>query len=909
MNKIYLAGGVINMVSKRNKKYLVQEQRMLHYGLRKLSIGVASVLLSTSILMGMTTKAHADTSDHGTNQEIGQTDKTPVNNPTSSVTLRSNQTADEAAATHEQQQVQTTPEVPSAEKSVNDLVGTGEQGTDNITISNEKIDKKQGEQGKPGTITLHLGLNIPSEVGAKLHSGDYLDIKLGLPYKTDDGQSHIMSYGAIDDKTLAITNHGITAAYIVPVGLVNSYQQTIGQDGKLVVKENKNTANDSLGASNGYYRLIFTDGMKDYLHHHIGSSSIWKFNLDLIWYNASTYENKKTAVPGNFLLYTTSDGVKTYDPTNDLQVGNAALASGFHFNVKKVDLGQGAIPTTDRVAISNHTGNEPAQQWVYESKNKEIVLPKNPSQGVGLSLATTDSTGHQLGQTFKITVTKPTDTDEIEFHFVSNKDLEKQLQKLVIPDNSNSQLVDPVSSDYYLSQQYLYKQPQVKVTAEYSGNTVTYMVNIDGAYKGFQETYSDDQGKYAPFTLITWQSKDSNGLLPPEEINSYEEDQNHVTYANSGTWLTGYPVRSKAIKEYLQKTPWHVTVTNDQGFNFSSNGGYWIDASLADKPQNNADVNNHFYKVVSQTIYFVGEDGKPFDKGSNKLSPVIRYVIFMSDSAGKFTEKKRLDNINVLQPGYTAYVGKKDKNGKLEIENQKAVINKDPIPETNGSVLFGHEEPFSADHPDFVEYVVYKKDPIPPSKPGTPNSGSGSTPQSTPPSDSSSTSSQPKPTPIPDSGSGSTPDPTPTPVPQPQPQPEPIPTPTPQPTPQPQPEPQPVPVPEPQPAPSPQSNPNPDSTPEPIPVPSSQPMPNSQPVLTPEDATPTPQLEINNSYAEPASATGVKPVLQPQPKSQPVTGHQQLPQTGADQDKGLMALGLAGLLTSFGLGMKRKKNI
>lgn len=48
-----------------------QERLIPHYGLRKLSVGVASVLLSTSILMGMATKAQADTVDGEANQEIG----------------------------------------------------------------------------------------------------------------------------------------------------------------------------------------------------------------------------------------------------------------------------------------------------------------------------------------------------------------------------------------------------------------------------------------------------------------------------------------------------------------------------------------------------------------------------------------------------------------------------------------------------------------------------------------------------------------------------------------------------------------------------------------------------------------------------------------------------------------------
>ena len=94
------------MVSKRNKKYLITKQERLipHYGLRKLSVGVAFVLLSTSILMGMATKAQADTVDGEANQEIGQTTKSSVKGSTNSVTLKDNQAPTETSTTQKQDQ-------------------------------------------------------------------------------------------------------------------------------------------------------------------------------------------------------------------------------------------------------------------------------------------------------------------------------------------------------------------------------------------------------------------------------------------------------------------------------------------------------------------------------------------------------------------------------------------------------------------------------------------------------------------------------------------------------------------------------------------------------------------------------------------------------------------------------------
>ena len=53
------------MVSKNNTQWRLQHeaQRRPHYGIRKLSVGVASVLLSTTFYLGMTSVAHADTAN------------------------------------------------------------------------------------------------------------------------------------------------------------------------------------------------------------------------------------------------------------------------------------------------------------------------------------------------------------------------------------------------------------------------------------------------------------------------------------------------------------------------------------------------------------------------------------------------------------------------------------------------------------------------------------------------------------------------------------------------------------------------------------------------------------------------------------------------------------------------------
>lgn len=58
------------MVSKNNRMYRLQQQakRRPHYGLRKLTVGVASVLLSTTFYMGMS-DANAHAAQVSTNEQ------------------------------------------------------------------------------------------------------------------------------------------------------------------------------------------------------------------------------------------------------------------------------------------------------------------------------------------------------------------------------------------------------------------------------------------------------------------------------------------------------------------------------------------------------------------------------------------------------------------------------------------------------------------------------------------------------------------------------------------------------------------------------------------------------------------------------------------------------------------------
>ena len=131
---------MINVVSKNNWQYQQQRQaqRVPHYGLRKLSVGVASVLLSTTLYMGVS--AHADTvatpgeatttvttpspsADKATSETTGSGAKATSTDPASE-TLTSQATPDSAGATSEKP-VDSTAGAKGVSETADSKVGSG----------------------------------------------------------------------------------------------------------------------------------------------------------------------------------------------------------------------------------------------------------------------------------------------------------------------------------------------------------------------------------------------------------------------------------------------------------------------------------------------------------------------------------------------------------------------------------------------------------------------------------------------------------------------------------------------------------------------------------------------------------------------------------------------------------------
>ena len=144
--------GMINVVSKNNWQYQQQRQaqRVPHYGLRKLSVGVASVLLSTTLYMGVS--AHADTV------------VTPGETTTPATTTV------------------TTPS-PSADKATSETAGSGANAT-----STDPTSEMPTSQATPSSAGTTSEKPVDSVAGAKGVS-ETADSKVGGGTPVNDGQA------------------------------------------------------------------------------------------------------------------------------------------------------------------------------------------------------------------------------------------------------------------------------------------------------------------------------------------------------------------------------------------------------------------------------------------------------------------------------------------------------------------------------------------------------------------------------------------------------------------------------------------------------------------------------------------------------------------------------------------------
>jgi cytoskeletal protein RodZ len=230
------------MVSKNNKKNFLQKgEEKQHFGLRKLSIGVASVLLSTTVYLGISQgRILADTQINQNNESVVEksTNNSQQNVETDntyklSKTENSSETGNnetqkantEVQAVQQQSNTAEQSVVPDATNSLNAEVGQSGK----INVDSYKVTQKEGDVKNPGTTNLDLGITISNKEIEKIQAGDYFDIKLGLPYNAA-GHEYVMSYGAIDSNQEPIvlpysySGGQLTAAYIIPVNASSAYK-------------------------------------------------------------------------------------------------------------------------------------------------------------------------------------------------------------------------------------------------------------------------------------------------------------------------------------------------------------------------------------------------------------------------------------------------------------------------------------------------------------------------------------------------------------------------------------------------------------------------------------------------------------------------------------------------------------
>lgn len=139
--------------------------------------------------------------------------------------------------------------------------------------------------------------------------------------------------------------------------------------------------------------------------------------------------------------------------------------------------------------------------------------------------------------------------------------------------------------------------------------------------------------------------------MPGKGINNFNEDYQKVSYHNN-KWLNGYQIQSKAVFDYMNSHPWHVTVRSQGNSKpeYDSDYGYWIGASTNAKPTNKAYVDLTYYGFVNQTIHYVdvngnqmlGNDGKP-------IPDTPRLVTFTSDTGeeGSFKTDSYFSDTNI----------------------------------------------------------------------------------------------------------------------------------------------------------------------------------------------------------------------------------------------------------------------
>lgn len=580
------------------------------FALRKLSVGVVSVLLGTSIALGLNGEtARADTS---ANRIMPQPAAAQTTLPTA------------VSANESQSNINTT---TSTSKELTPTTPVDETA---YTVTNVKAASEQGN-GTDHTGRTNLAFDLDLDIANhEIESGNYINVSMGIPYQlTANDQQHILSYGGGASQTMPINinyqatsgeSYSTVIGYMRPVA-ANNRSYAISSPKSQVVKDlqdvtweasqNNNTlGSNGNGGSNDSYQIVFNDELENIkTKYGKNNLSLARLHFNLTWHNITGFDLDEAPLDTRYFhLYSSATTAPTMlVPQNDIQIGNRRFTSGFKIpveaKVKPADsFNQTIIPqSSSEYAVHTWYYNQQTKTW---SIGDEAV--RYPDHEETVALAAQSESGVKLGKHFTITVTKPADNDQVDYQFISAAGVKNALEKSIISHYENYNL-DPVidASNTYVTRKMISTTAPaitVKSTDSSDGLTRTYDVTVASDYIGFRK----DTG----IGLINWRPKNLDGVLPPANIKDPNADQIFTK-----GYYQGVALKDTALQNYLEQHPWKLTVTNEQGQELvNQEAGYYLQPYVYrnDTTSNSGiltgKVNNVENQQVKETIHYVYKD-------------------------------------------------------------------------------------------------------------------------------------------------------------------------------------------------------------------------------------------------------------------------------------------------------------
>ncbi len=577
------------------------------FALRKLSVGVASVLLGTSIAMGINGEVvHADTA---TKQSVtAGVPATTTNTVTLPATVADN--GDQSTSTTAAAQLQATTPVDGTAYTVTNVNASSEPGN-----------------GTDHTGRTNLAFDINVDIAHHdIKNGNYINVSMGIPYKlTANGQQHILAYGGGASQPMPINvNYQTTTGekkaavigYMRPVtaseqSYAVSYHQSPVENVKDVTwqsaENNNSLGSNGNGGSNDYYQIIFNDGLeKIKAQYGDANLSLARMHFNLTWHNITGFDLDEAPLDTRYFhLYSDKATAPTLlVPHNDIQIGNRQFTSGL-----KIPVAAKATPQDNfnQTIIPESASTYAAHTWYYNLKTQTWSIGdeplRYPDHEEAVGLASQNDDGVKLGNEFDITVSKPADNDYVDYQFVSDDDVKTALEKSIVSTYQDYYL-DPVegtANTFVTRVMVSTKAPQISVksTDSAEGLTRTYHVQIAEDYLGFKKDQS--------IGLITWRPKKLDGVLPPANIKGPNEDP-----IKTIGYYQGVTLRNAALQKFLEEHPWQLTVTNGHGQDlYNQKAGYYVQPYTYrnDLNTNNGTlsgtINNVENHQVKETIHYV----------------------------------------------------------------------------------------------------------------------------------------------------------------------------------------------------------------------------------------------------------------------------------------------------------------